>query len=106
MENGSLGSRMSCALGDTSLATIVGSPRACATLNRRGRMGGHRAGVSMLFCHEHLKAFTARSNGNDGTRHGIWLHDGPLPLELVLGHPGFRPRIAVMVQFSHQEGGL
>jgi len=60
----------------------------------------------MLFSHESFKTLATRGNRNDGTRCGIWPCDRPLPPELVLGHPGFRPRIAVAVQFDHWEGSL
>ena len=92
--------------GDTSSAAVAGSPGVCTTLGGRWRVGQGGAGVSMLFCHEGFETFTTRSDGNDGTRRGIRPRDGPSSPEPILGHPGFRPRIAITVQFRHQEGGL
>jgi len=92
--------------GDTSSAAIAGSLGACTTLNRRQGTGWGGAGVCMLFCHERFEALTLRSDGNDGTRRGIWPHNGPLSLGPISGHPGFRPGVTVTVQFGHQEGGL
>jgi len=92
--------------GDTSSAAVAGSPRACTTSGGRWRAGWGRAGVSMLFCHEGFETFTARSDGNNGMRRGVWLCDGPLSPGPILGHPGFWPGIAIIVQFSHREGGF
>jgi len=91
---------------DALSAAIVGSPGVCATSNWRRGVGRGRAGVSVLFCHEGLEPFTTRSNGNDRTRRGIWPCVGQSPPELILGHPGFQPGVAVTVQFGHREGGF
>jgi len=98
--------RVSHASMDALLAAVVGSQRACATLGGRRGTGGGEAWVGMLFCHECFETFSSISGGDDGTRHGVWLCDGRSPLGLILGRPGFRPGVPVMVQFGHWERGL
>ena len=57
--------RVSRALVGVSMATVAGSLKACTTLHWGGRLGWGGAWVSMLFCHECLKASTTISDRNE-----------------------------------------
>ena len=107
MENGSVRSpRVSHASIDTTLATVAGRRRACATSGRGWGAGWSGAWIGMLFCHESFKAFPTMSDGNGRTRRGIWPRNGRSPLGPVSGQLGFWPRVPVTVQFGHREGVL
>jgi len=99
-------SRVSHATLSASWAAVAGRRKACATSSRRGGTGRGNVWVGVLLCHECLKAGTPISDGHDGTRCGIWPRDGRSPLGPISGHLSFRLRVAVTVQFGHQDGGL
>jgi len=107
MKNGGiLLPRVSHAMLSASWATVAGRRKACATSSRGGRTGRGKAWVGVLLCHECFEAGTPISDGNDGTRRGIRPRDGQSSLGPISGHLSFRLRVAVTVQFGHQDGGL
>jgi len=98
--------RVSHATLRASWAAVAGHRKASATSSRGRGSGGCKAWIGVLFCHECFETSTLISDGNEGTRQGIRLRDGQSPPGLVSGCLSFRLRVAVAVQFSHQDGGL
>jgi len=97
--------RVSHATLRASGAAVAGRRRACATSSRGRGSGGGEAWVGVLFCHECFETSTSISDGNEGTRCGIRPCDGQLSPGPISGRLSFRLRVAVTVQFGHQEGG-